>query len=622
MHSLGAEFLEVDFKEEGSGAGGYAKVMSKAFIEAEMKLFAKQCEEVDVIITTALIPGKRAPVLITQKMVESMKPGSVVVDLAAEQGGNIEVTQPGKVVVHNGVTCIGYTDLVARMPNLSSTLYSNNINKFFASMGPKDRLHIDFNDEVIRQACVTHNKELMFPPPPLSAASSAATSGKKQSAKVELTPEQKYQLALEKQRKASLNGALMTTAGLGTMVALGAVSPGAEFANLFTMFALAGVAGYHVVWGVTPALHSPLMSVTNAISGLTAVGGMVLLGGGLVPASTAQAFACGAVLISTINIAGGFLVTKRMLDMFRRPSDPPDFAKYYAIPAIVFGGGYLGALYAGVPGIQDFAYLGPSIACIASIGGLAAQTTARSGNMLGIVGVSTALVATAANMGFSPEIYGQMLSAMGVGGGIGLLIAQRIAVTSLPQLVAGFHSLVGLAAMLTSGAVFLGDPALVAHSGVHAASTYLGEMIGAITFTGSLVAFGKLEGRLKSAPLELPGRNLLNLSMLGVNIAGLAIFLSDPASTLGGAALATTAGVSSVMGLHLVAAIGGADMPVAITVLNSYSGWALCAEGMLHYELLFVAAHQLVLVVWTSNGISLFGISLPRAFLFLCLDGV
>lgn len=164
--------------------------------------------------------------------------------------------------------------------------------------------------------------------------------------------------------------------------------------------------------------------------------------------------------------------------------------------------------------------MAPSLACIASIGGLASQSTARMGNIIGVVGVTSGVIATAANMKFTPEIYAQMGAMMGVGGTIGMVIAKRMAVTSLPQLVAAFHSLVGLAAMATSGSVYLMDPGALAHSGVHAASAYLGEAIGAITFTGSLIAFGKLEGRLKSAPLELPAKSMLNLGMVGINAAG------------------------------------------------------------------------------------------------------
>eukprot|EP00117_Sycon_ciliatum_P048521 scpid20519/ scgid34535/ NAD(P) transhydrogenase, mitochondrial; Nicotinamide nucleotide transhydrogenase; Pyridine nucleotide transhydrogenase len=581
VQSLGAEFLEVTVKESGDGGGGYAKVMSKEFIEAEMKLFAKQCEEVDIVVTTALIPGKPAPKLITKPMVDSMKSGSVVVDLAAEQGGNCEYTVKGETIRHKDVTIMGSTDLVSRMPSLASTLYSNNLSKFFNSIGPKERLHIDFEDEVVRQSIVSHNKELTYPPPPLSAASSGATTGAKKEEKKELTKEEKALVAYNKAEKTARSTSTSLTVGLGTMVALGAAQPGAEFSNLFTMFALSGIAGYHVVWGVTPALHSPLMSVTNAISGLTAVGGMVLMGGGITPHTSAHALAAGAVLLSSVNIVGGFLVTRRMLDMFRREGDPPDFGKYYIIPVAVYGGSYLGAVATGLTGVQDLCYVAPSLACIASIGALSSQSTARMGNIIGVVGVSSGVACTAVNMQVSPAVYMQMAAMMGAGGAVGMAIAKRIAVTSLPQLVAAFHSLVGLAAMLTSGSVYLMDPAALAHSGVHASMAYFGEAIGAITFTGSLIAFGKLEGRLKSAPLELPAKSMLNLAMLGVNGAGLVCFMSDPASTLGASSLAMTAGLSSVMGLHLVASIGGADMPVAITVLNSYSGWALCAEGFL-----------------------------------------
>ena len=258
IQSLGAEFIEVDIQEDGSGAGGYAKEMSPEFIAAEMKLFKEQAQEVDIIITTALIPGKPAPKLITKDMLEVMKPGSVIVDLAAEAGGNCEKTQAGKLATYNDVKIIGYTDLPSRLPTQSSTLYSNNIVKFLLSMTPKEKsFGIDINDEVVRGAIVTRNGEILPPaprpaPPPAPAAKPAAKEEKKV---VELTPFQKTSREVG-----------TVTAGMGTALALGKLTGPAFMSNAFT-FGLASLIGYRAVWGVAPALHSPLMSVTNAISG-------------------------------------------------------------------------------------------------------------------------------------------------------------------------------------------------------------------------------------------------------------------------------------------------------------------------------------------------------------------
>ncbi|XP_045922476.1 NAD(P) transhydrogenase, mitochondrial-like [Micropterus dolomieu] len=269
--SLGAEPLEVDFKESGEGQGGYAKEMSKEFIEAEMKLFAKQCQEVDIVISTALIPGRRAPILITKPMVESMKDGSVVVDLAAEAGGNIETTVPGELSVYKGVTHIGYTDLPSRLPTQSSTLYSNNITKLLRAVSPdKENFYLDVKevfdygtmDHVVRGSVVMQNGKNLFPAPQPNNLPSAAPP----------KPKSVQELQKEKASQISPFRATLTTAGSYTggaavLLGLGLAAPNAAFTQIVTTFGLAGIVGYHTVWGVTPALHSPLMSVTNAISG-------------------------------------------------------------------------------------------------------------------------------------------------------------------------------------------------------------------------------------------------------------------------------------------------------------------------------------------------------------------
>ncbi|PWT76621.1 MAG: NAD(P)(+) transhydrogenase (Re/Si-specific) subunit alpha [Proteobacteria bacterium] len=305
IESMGAEFLELDFKEEGSGAGGYAKQMSPEFIKAEMDLFAAQAKDVDIIITTALIPGKPAPKLITAAMVESMRQGSVVVDLAAEQGGNCELTQPGEVVVRHGVTLIGYTDLPSRLATQASQLYGTNLRHFLTDLTPaKDgRIVVNMEDDVIRGATVVHDGKITWPPPPLKvpaiapAAPAAALPAKK-----------------ETETKRSNAGAVLMAVAAIALAFIGVYAP-TPFLQHLTVFVLACFIGYHVIWNVTPALHTPLMSVTNAISGIIVIGALLQVGS---PAGLVVILAGISVLIATINVAGGFWVTQRMLRMFRK----------------------------------------------------------------------------------------------------------------------------------------------------------------------------------------------------------------------------------------------------------------------------------------------------------------
>ncbi len=307
VESMGAHFLELEFEEEESGgtAGGYAKVMSKEFIEAEMALFREQAKEVDIIITTALIPGKPAPKLILEDMVEMMKEGSVVVDLAAEQGGNCELTSPGEVVVRHGVTLIGYMDLPSRLPTQSSQLYGSNLCHLMSDMTPeKDgNLVVDMEDDVIRGTTVIHQGEITWPPPPLSVSAAPA---KAPAAEPVAEPPAK--------KKSGVKVALTLAAAAFTLWGLGNYAP-AEFMQHFTVFVLSCFIGYWVVWNVTPALHTPLMSVTNAISSVIIIGALLQIGSssGLI-----VVLATISVLIASINIGGGFFVTQRMLQMFRK----------------------------------------------------------------------------------------------------------------------------------------------------------------------------------------------------------------------------------------------------------------------------------------------------------------
>ncbi|MCM1984046.1 Re/Si-specific NAD(P)(+) transhydrogenase subunit alpha [Lyngbya confervoides] len=306
VESLGGQFLELDFEEEGAGKGGYAKVMSEAFIKAEMDLFAQQAAEVDIIITTALIPGKKAPVLITRAMVESMKPGSVIVDLAAEQGGNCEVSQPDQIVDYQGVKVIGYTDLPSRMGAQSSQLYGTNLCHLLKDMGGAEKFHVDCDDEVVRGALILHEGNVMWPPPQIAPPTPVPDASQVEQAAIAPT---------EAPASQSGTGWLwLVLAGL-VLLGLGLGAP-ESFLSHFTVFVLACFVGWQVIWNVAPALHTPLMSVTNAISGIIILGGMLQISGPMQSPTTILGAL--AILVGTINIAGGFLVTQRMLRMFRK----------------------------------------------------------------------------------------------------------------------------------------------------------------------------------------------------------------------------------------------------------------------------------------------------------------
>ncbi|KAL0946607.1 hypothetical protein HGRIS_012805 [Hohenbuehelia grisea] len=585
VQSLGAEFLEVSIQEEGGGGGGYAKVMSKEFIEAEMALFMEQCKDVDIVVTTALIPGKPAPKLITNEMVAAMKQGSVIVDLAAEAGGNCEATRPGELHVHRGVTVIGYTDLPSRLATQSSTLYSNNITKFLLSLGGDGQFVIDQTDEVVRGSLAATQGQILPPVPrtmPTAPVVPPPAPAKDESKTLAITPWQ----------KASREVATVT-AGMGGMVALGKAT-GAVFMSNFFTFGLAGLVGYRVVWGVAPALHSPLMSVTNAISGMVGIGGLFVMGGGYFPGTVPQVLGALSVLLASVNVAGGFVITKRMLDMFKRPTDPPEYSWLYGVPAIVFTGGFLAAASTGMAGLVQAGYLTSSILCIGSLSGLASQATARQGNALGILGVSSGILASLAAVGFPAPVLAQFAGVAGIGGLIGTILGRRITATELPQMVAALHSVVGLAAVLTSIGSVLADPSHV--STLHLVTAYLGVVIGGITFTGSIVAFLKLAGRMSSRPFVIPGKHLVNTGILGLNGLTMAGFLAAaPAAPLVAAGyLAVSTALSFIQGFTTTAAIGGADMPVVITVLNAYSGFALVAEGFMLDNPLLTAVGSLI----------------------------
>ncbi len=318
VESMGAEFLLLDFKEDGTGEGGYAKPMSEEFIAAEMELFRKQAREVDIIVTTALIPGRPAPKLITRDMLELMRPGSVVVDLAAEAGGNCEATIPGEKTTYAGVTIVGYTDLTSRMASQSSQLYGSNLCHLLDDMGKNANYRVDENDEVVRGALILRDGELKWPPPKPAAPPPGQAAPKPAAVAVAAPapkPKPKGHGGGHHGPPAGKSSPVPLLLAGAALIGVGLGAPPA-FLGHFTVFVLACFIGYQVVWNVAPALHTPLMSVTNAISGIIVIGGMLQISGA--PTAPATILGAIAVLLATINIAGGVLVTQRMLKMFHK----------------------------------------------------------------------------------------------------------------------------------------------------------------------------------------------------------------------------------------------------------------------------------------------------------------
>ncbi|CAB3971328.1 NAD(P) transhydrogenase subunit alpha [Burkholderia cenocepacia] len=322
VKSLGGEFVKVDYEEEGSGGGGYAKVMSEGFQQAQRAMYAQQAKEADIIITTALIPGKPAPKLITAEMVQSMKPGSVIVDMAGEQGGNCELTVPGEAVVRHGVTIVGYTDLASRLARQSSTLYATNLLRVVEELckGKDGTINVDFSDDAIRGLTVVKEGNVTWPPPPIQQPAAAPK------------PATPPVAATASKGHGHGSGAPMSAKSLAITFAVGALlfllvgqfAP-ATFLAHFTVFVLACFVGYMVIWNVTPSLHTPLMSVTNAISSIIAIGALVQVApplgdaaAGGRPSGLILGLAVGALTLTAVNMFGGFAVTRRMLAMFRK----------------------------------------------------------------------------------------------------------------------------------------------------------------------------------------------------------------------------------------------------------------------------------------------------------------
>lgn len=306
VESMGADFLLLEFAEDGSGEGGYAKTMSDEFIAAEMALFAEQAKQVDIIVTTALIPGKPAPKLITTEMVKTMKNGSVIVDLAAEQGGNCEQTIPHeRTITDNGVTIIGYSDLPSRLATQASQLYATNLRHLLTDLTPdkNGQLLINMDDEVVRGATIIKAGDITWPPPaPKLSATPAKTTAPKTIAEPTIKKPNPFKQIL------------FVMIGVLSLLGLGSIAPSSFMAH-FTVFVLACFVGYMVIWNVSASLHTPLMSVTNAVSSIIIIGALVQVSS---PNPLLLVLAVFGILITSINIAGGFAVTKRMLDMFRK----------------------------------------------------------------------------------------------------------------------------------------------------------------------------------------------------------------------------------------------------------------------------------------------------------------
>ena len=316
IESMGAEFLFLDFEDaqDGAATGGYASPSSPEFREKQLALFLEQAPEIDIVITTALIPNREAPELWTQDMVEAMKPGSVIVDLAAEKGGNCKLTVADqKVVTDNGVTIIGYTDFPSRMAAQASTLYATNVRHMMTDLTPeKDgQLVHNMEDDVIRSSTVTFEGEITFPPPPLKVQAIASNATPKQPEK---TPEEKAAEEAQAMAKAGRQQTQLLVIGAALMALIGLYAP-TEFMQHFIVFVLAVFVGFQVIWGVAHSLHTPLMAITNAISGIIIVGAILQVDSSIPIVAILAGI---SVLIATINIVGGFMVTRRMLQMFKK----------------------------------------------------------------------------------------------------------------------------------------------------------------------------------------------------------------------------------------------------------------------------------------------------------------
>src|SRR6056297_2136353 len=323
IESMGAEFVFLDFDDDnsddsgqtdGAETGGYAAPSSPEFREKQLEKFRELAPEVDIVITTALIPNRPAPELWTEDMVEAMKPGSVIVDLAAERGGNCTLTRADeKIVTDNDVTIIGYTDFPSRMATQSSNLYANNIRHMMTELTPeKDgKVVHNMDDDVIRGATITHEKQVTFPPPPPKVAAIAAKPKEKVK---ELTPEEKRANEIAAFKAQTKQQVTLLAVGAALVLGVGLIAP-ASFMQHFIVFVLSGFIGFQVIWNVAHSLHTPLMAVTNAISSIIILGALIQIGSSSLLITLLAAL---GIFMASINIFGGFLVTRRMLAMFQK----------------------------------------------------------------------------------------------------------------------------------------------------------------------------------------------------------------------------------------------------------------------------------------------------------------
>eukprot|EP00421_Protoceratium_reticulatum_P054795 CAMPEP_0168506160 /NCGR_PEP_ID=MMETSP0228-20121227/77232_1 /TAXON_ID=133427 /ORGANISM="Protoceratium reticulatum, Strain CCCM 535 (=CCMP 1889)" /LENGTH=653 /DNA_ID=CAMNT_0008523247 /DNA_START=1 /DNA_END=1958 /DNA_ORIENTATION=+ len=429
VQSMGASWITVDFEESGAGEGGYAKESSAAFQEAQKATFAKHLKECEIVITTAAIPGRKSPVLIEEYMVKDMKPGSVIVDLAAVGGGNCTLTRKDeRFVTDNGVTILGYTDLAGRMAAQSSAMYAQNLANLLGHISSKEKAAGFFKsvdaalaageegDIVTRSiVCTKDGKEIEMPPPP-------QPTPPKPKAAAAAAPEKVEKSAFRK----DLESAVMVTGTNALLLGMGTSVP----AHLMGTFTLAGAAGYQVVWGVKHALHTPLMSVTNAISGATAFGGLMLLGQS---SGVPWALAALATSASAVNIAGGFVVSQRMLDLFKRPGDQ-DHSYLYALP----GAALVAAPLLGLATPESVGVVS-QLLCIGAIGGLSSMSTAQMGCKMGMCGMAGGLTTTL--LAVPTAALGPSAALLGAGAAAGAALGMKVEPIALPQTVAAFHSL-------------------------------------------------------------------------------------------------------------------------------------------------------------------------------------
>jgi NAD(P) transhydrogenase len=594
VESMGAKWITVDFKEDAAGAGGYAKACSAEFEKKQHEVFEQHMRTADIVITTAAIPGAPSPVLIREDMVKVMKPGSVIIDLAAVGGGNCKATERGKVVQKDGVWIVGYEDLPGRMAQQASAMYGQNMVNLVRHIAEKGKtnfvqklmanlmVHVEKSGEAepVSSAIVCcFDGKVNTPPPPPANLGKQSKKGPAKSAKKVADPNP-FGDAFSK--------LLVLTVAFLAILGMGQGGPKVE--PILRSFLLSGAAGYQAVWGVAHALHTPLMAVTNAISGLTVVGGMKIFTKVWIENSSdikeATLFlGAVSVAVSTVNIFGGFIVTHRMLSLFKRKEkdgstkkEDEDYTSMLLLLVVLLCGWDF-QVGGSSPVVESIC----SCLCIGAIACLATHKTANLGCKLGVMGVITAVIVTfiscfqdlsRADADVSTALC-FLAGSLGAGAVLGMIVGASADPMKLPQTVAAFHSLVGLAAMMTSVAAYMKQP----HEAfdIENISAVLGNIIGAITLTGSIIAFLKLDGRMKSKEWNLPFKNFINIG-LALACFGLG-FLVCTDVDLGIMCMCAIAGISCVLGVHLVASVGGGDMPVCVTVLNSYSGWALAAEG-------------------------------------------